>query len=910
MKKLLLLFLLLITSTCFGITPVEVADENLTLEELISLYNRNQQDIYRRLTFGANDITINKIQQDVEGIKTKVIIERIGDIVVNNDNLYAQGIIYGGDGTIKSENFVVGVDGYEIDGDGNAEFNDIVARGTIVASSGTIGGWEILVSSLVSTNGNIGLDAANNKILVGTLTMDGTANSIQSDNYVSGAMGQGVKISPDLIEAGKLSGRLSIQTANFIKNNISAMGGNFLVMPSDTLASNMTVYDTSTLTTDGNETFSVDDILRIKVGTDDEWFIITSTDNTPTYEVIRDTAAQYTSDNNPEWTKGVTVVNYQQSGDGGVYLTASDINSPYLSVFENGETPWSSVTTKIRLGNLNGYLGYTEDKYGLGIGSSDGDNANMTFDINSGIRLRAGNEDKLTLDNNGNVYISGAVNLGNISARANWRIIYASYDNVNFNVGNEEVSGRDMTIKTDGTKMYIIGDANKTVFQYSLSTAWDITTASYDNISFSVSSQDTSPTGLSFSSDGEKMYIMGNNNNNVYQYSLSTAWDISTASYDSVNFPVSSEDNDVLDIVFKTDGTKMYIAGNQNNKVYQYTLSTAWDISTSSYNSVNFSVTPVSIPLTITFSLDGTNMYIMDSISDTLYQYYLTTGWDLSTASYSNESYDVSSENSAPVAVTFKADGTKIYIFGISINDFIYQYTIVSDPILYIDNNTEYVGISTSIPSYQLDVDGDIHNNGDILTDANIVILGSATINGQVGISSHTSISGDLTSSTLDTGQGSNELYDMDQNVTTTSDVTFSTLTTTNQVYARYSCTTTVTFQNLPWNFATKISDTHNSVTTGVAWKFTAPIAGIYMVTVSVDVDSTYELGYVRVNGSTNWGNLGSNHFSIGQPECRSLFVYLNKDDYVDFFGQSGGGGATPSGTALYNWIGISRLGQ
>ena len=118
--------------------------------------------------------------------------------------------------------------------------------------------------------------------------------------------------------------------------------------------------------------------------------------------------------------------------------------------------------------------------------------------------------------------------------------------------------------------MYIIGTTNKKVYQYSLSTAWDLSTASYDSEDFSVSSQDTSPYGIAFKSDGSKMYMVGGGNDKVYQYSLSTAWDLSTASYDSVSFSVSSQDTFPCGIAFKSDGTKMYMVGSANDKVYQY----------------------------------------------------------------------------------------------------------------------------------------------------------------------------------------------------------------------------------------------------------------------------------------------------------------------------------------------------
>ena len=69
------------------------------------------------------------------------------------------------------------------------------------------------------------------------------------------------------------------------------------------------------------------------------------------------------------------------------------------------------------------------------------------------------------------------------------------------------------------------------------------------------------------------MYVVGNTNDSVYQYSLSTAWDLSTASYDYSSFSVSSQDATPLGIAFKSDdGTKMYMAGVTNSSVYQYSI--------------------------------------------------------------------------------------------------------------------------------------------------------------------------------------------------------------------------------------------------------------------------------------------------------------------------------------------------
>ncbi len=144
----------------------------------------------------------------------------------------------------------------------------------------------------------------------------------------------------------------------------------------------------------------------------------------------------------------------------------------------------------------------------------------------------------------------------------------ASYTSVSFSVAAQDLSPSNALFKSDGTKMYVLGRTNKTVFQYSLSTAWNVSTASYDSVSFSVNAEETSPSGISFKSDGTKMYIIGSTSDTVFQYSLSTAWDMSTASYDSVSFSVAAQDLSPSNALFKSDGTKMYVLGRTNKMVF------------------------------------------------------------------------------------------------------------------------------------------------------------------------------------------------------------------------------------------------------------------------------------------------------------------------------------------------------
>ena len=296
------------------------------------------------------------------------------------------------------------------------------------------------------------------------------------------------------------------------------------------------------------------------------------------------------------------------------------------------------------------------------------ENTNLTAENYIGTaKLGAADGDGVVVNTQGNV--------ANIPATS-YDIANASYDSVSFSVASQDSDPYGLGFNNDGTKMYVSGNANDTIYQYSLSTAFDLSTASYDSVSFNYNSQELIATSVIFNNDGTKMYIVGQVNDNVYQYSLSTAFDLSTASYDSVSFSLASEDTSPYGIVFNNDGTKLYMVGISTDAVYQYSLSTAYDISTTSYDSVSFSVAGQDINPTggITFNDDGTKMYMVGVSTDNVYQYSLSTAYDLATASYDSVSFSVASEDGSPQQTIFSSDGNKMFILGNN-TDTIYQYS-------------------------------------------------------------------------------------------------------------------------------------------------------------------------------------------------------------------------------------------
>jgi len=247
-----------------------------------------------------------------------------------------------------------------------------------------------------------------------------------------------------------------------------------------------------------------------------------------------------------------------------------------------------------------------------------------------------------------------------------WDVSSATYLQ-NFSVAAQEAAPQSIFFKPDGLKMYVIGYAGDAVFSYTLSTAWDVSAASFDFPTegyFSVAAQEATPQGIFFKPDGTKMYVTGSTGDDVNEYDLSTAWDVSSASY-LQNFSVAAQETTPQGIFFKPDGTKMYVIGSTGDDVNEYDLSTAWDVSSASYLQ-NFSVAAQeAIPTGIFFKPDGTKMYVTGSTGDDVNEYDLSTAWDVSSASYL-QNFSVAAQEAIPSGIFFKPDGTKMYVLGYS----------------------------------------------------------------------------------------------------------------------------------------------------------------------------------------------------------------------------------------------------
>lgn len=195
----------------------------------------------------------------------------------------------------------------------------------------------------------------------------------------------------------------------------------------------------------------------------------------------------------------------------------------------------------------------------------------------------------------------------------------------------------DLFFKDDWLKLYVTA-SNWMVYEYHLSTPWDITTKTLWN---SYNPWITFSYWLFLNTDWTKFYISDWGSDVIKQYSMSVPYNLSTASYDSkfINWWAYI----AWDIYFKQDWLKLYLFNYYNDNIEQYNLSVAWDISTAVYSqSISTRWAAQQWHNWLFFRYDGKKAYTYWSRNIepnnaeplSLQQYNLSTAWDISTMTF------------------------------------------------------------------------------------------------------------------------------------------------------------------------------------------------------------------------------------------------------------------------------------
>lgn len=242
-----------------------------------------------------------------------------------------------------------------------------------------------------------------------------------------------------------------------------------------------------------------------------------------------------------------------------------------------------------------------------------------------------------------------------------------------FNISAEGLACRSLYITEDGYTLFTLDETNNEVDQWKLGTAWDITTAVYE-ASISIAAKETNATGITFKPNGTRFYIVGNNRT-IYEYYMSVAWDITTAVF-STSLSAVGTQTTPQSITFNDTGSMLFILDSTDGKITQYNVSTAYTLSSITLG-VELDISARDSALTgIFFKPDGKRLYAVGYTNDKVYEYSLETAWDLETAVYYGVLADISTDTTTSTDIFFSPDMRHMYISSEPSASIIAQYDV------------------------------------------------------------------------------------------------------------------------------------------------------------------------------------------------------------------------------------------
>lgn len=244
----------------------------------------------------------------------------------------------------------------------------------------------------------------------------------------------------------------------------------------------------------------------------------------------------------------------------------------------------------------------------------------------------------------------------------------AGSDNISF---DSNVSAYSFEMSHNGKYLFVYYYGDR-IDRYVLGTSYDISTrqmGSYGGQNFSTSNYgENDGRVLRWSSDGHELYISGMDHDVVSQWHTDTPWDMGTGGnklkLGDRKYYKATDVSKCIDIVLGDNGTKMFLLDGISDGIDQYTLSTAYDVSTASHDGFRDISDYVATPLGFGFSNDGSSVFILDSSGPEVVKYDLGSNWNVTDQSWSyNGTKTFTSVMSNPNGFTFSEDALKIYIY-------------------------------------------------------------------------------------------------------------------------------------------------------------------------------------------------------------------------------------------------------
>lgn len=198
-----------------------------------------------------------------------------------------------------------------------------------------------------------------------------------------------------------------------------------------------------------------------------------------------------------------------------------------------------------------------------------------------------------------------------------------------------ESNPRGVDINPTGTKAYFVGFSSSTVREYSLPSPYNVLNSSQTSASTTSMlfyemyfNRATANLTTGVKDPGELLFISGNSGY-IRVYPMNTPYRVSELTYNNyTSISGLGGGGPIVGMAWKPDGTKMVIFDNTTKKLYEYSLSNPYDLTTKSLQ--NTYTSPFTNIAGMDFNHDGTELVAVEfDFADQFRIFNLGTPWSL-----------------------------------------------------------------------------------------------------------------------------------------------------------------------------------------------------------------------------------------------------------------------------------------
>jgi len=196
-------------------------------------------------------------------------------------------------------------------------------------------------------------------------------------------------------------------------------------------------------------------------------------------------------------------------------------------------------------------------------------------------------------------------------------------------LSNYVTRGHDIDFRPDGKVFYVEDRVQETVHQFSLSEPWNIETLNWE-YTLDISSRHSAVRGIEFDPTGKIMFLLDTSLQEIQQYKLDEAWEISTATFEKAT-PISF--SNPRGLTWNENGTSAYVMNASNGRITQYDMISLPDLVqlSSPYNEKNNVSIPVNLKWEAFYNAEYYDVQI--SVSQDFNDIIVETGSDTTSLS-------------------------------------------------------------------------------------------------------------------------------------------------------------------------------------------------------------------------------------------------------------------------------------